>query len=374
MNLLSFFKNATIVKPTIDKYKPLYIKIVVLNIILVSSAILFFSFGLFYIFVQSSYKIGIFELIATVFIIYALYRVRYKDNIKLTAVIVITAVFSVLLALVIFKKAEHLTIIWTIFVPLSTIFVYGTKQGLRMTVGFYAVVFTLAYYGIGVWQEGYWNHLDLIRYVVASTLLTIVIFVLENALEEAHEAIEERTKKEKAYIKQLTQYSITDPLTKLYNRRYLDEAFHKNFQVAQKSNSLFVFTILDLDFFKNYNDTHGHKEGDEVLIKVSNILNKNMQRDSDQAFRVGGEEFVCLMMAREEANVFAFIEKIRKDIEDTKLITASFGVCIIDSFELESLDEMYKIADKFLYEAKEKGRNQVLGGLTKLTQSIESIS
>jgi diguanylate cyclase (GGDEF)-like protein len=374
MNLLSFFKNVNIVKPTVDKYDPTYIKIVVLNIILVSSAILFTAFGLYYIFVQSLYIIGIFELTSTLLIIYALYRVRYKDNVKLTAVIVISAVFSVLLALVVLKQAEHLTIIWTIFVPISTIFIYGTKQGLRMTVGFYVVVFTLTYYGIGVWQESYWNHLDFTRYVVASTLLTVVIYVLENTLEEAHKALKERTEKEKADIKQLTQYSITDPLTKLYNRRYLDEAFHKNYQVARKNNSLYVFTILDLDFFKNYNDTHGHKEGDDVLIKVSNILNINMQRDSDKAFRVGGEEFACLMMAREEANVFAFIEKIRQDIEDTKLITASFGVCIIDSFEFESLDEMYKTADKFLYEAKEKGRNQVLGGIVKLKQSIPSNS
>jgi len=374
MNLLSIFKDISIVNPSFERHTPSYLKVVLLNIILVASGLLFLMFGFYYLFVQSLHILGSVMLFSAMLISYAIYRVRYKDNIVVTTTLVIVTVFGVLLAIILLKKAEHFTLIWTIFVPIATIFVYGTKQGLRMTVGFYAVVFTLAYYGIGVWQEGYWNHLDLIRYVVASTLLTIVIFVLENALEEAHEAIEERTKKEKAYIKQLTQYSITDPLTKLYNRRYLDEAFHKNFQVAQKSNSLFIFTILDLDFFKNYNDTHGHKEGDEVLIKVSNILNKNMQRDSDQAFRVGGEEFVCLMMAREEANVFAFIEKIRKDIEDTKLITASFGVCIIDSFELESLDEMYKIADKFLYEAKEKGRNQVLGGLTKLTQSIESIS
>jgi diguanylate cyclase (GGDEF)-like protein len=310
-------------------------------------------------------------LFSSILILYAIYRVRYKDNITVTTTLVIITVFGVLLAIILLKKAEHFTLIWTIFVPIATIFIYGTKIGFRLTIGFYIVAFILTYQGIDIWQDGAWNQASYVRYVLASILLTTMIYILELSLENAFNALEERIEKEKSYIKQLTQYAITDPLTKLYNRRYLDEVFSKNFQVAAKSQYLYVFVVLDLDYFKNYNDTYGHKAGDEVLVKVSKILTNDMRRDSDYAFRVGGEEFACLLLARNEERVFSFIEKVRQDIEDTKLVTASFGVCIIDNFEYEDFDEMYRVADKFLYEAKDNGRNQIVGGLTKLKSNIK---
>jgi diguanylate cyclase (GGDEF)-like protein len=201
-----------------------------------------------------------------------------------------------------------------------------------------------------------------------------MVYILELSLENAFNALEKKIEQEKSYIKKLTQFSITDPLTKLYNRRYLNEVFIKNFKVAEKNEYLYVFVILDLDYFKKYNDTYGHKEGDEVLVKVSKILTDNLRRDSDYAFRVGGEEFAYLILAKKEEYLFTFIEKVRQEIEDTKLITASFGVCIIDNYENNDFDEMYREADKFLYEAKDKGRNQVVGGIVKLKPNITSNS
>jgi diguanylate cyclase (GGDEF)-like protein len=374
MKLLSTFKDINIINPSIDRYNPLYVKLVLLNIILVASGFLFLVFGLYYFIVQSLYLLGSMMLFSVMLMIYAIYRVKYEKNIKITTTIVITTVFSVLIAIVILKKAEHFTLIWTIFVPIATIFVYGTKKGLNFTIGFYTIVFILTYQGINIWQDGAWNQLSYARYVLASILLTIVIYVLELSLENALKALQERIEREKSYIEQLTQHAITDPLTKLYNRRYLDEIFNKDFQIAVKSNSLYVFVILDLDYFKNYNDTYGHKAGDDVLVKVSKILTDNMRRESDYAFRVGGEEFACLILTKNAANMFTLIEKVRQEIEDTKLITASFGVCIIDNFEHKNFDEMYKEADKFLYEAKDNGRNQVVGGIVKLKSNITSNS
>jgi diguanylate cyclase (GGDEF)-like protein len=374
MKLLSTFKDINIINPSIDRYNPLYVKLVLLNIILVASGFLFLVFGLYYFIVQSLYLLGSMMLFSVMLMIYAIYRVKYEKNIKITTTIVITTVFSVLIAIVILKKAEHFTLIWTIFVPIATIFVYGTKKGLNFTIGFYTIVFILTYQGINIWQDGAWNQLSYARYVLASILLTIVIYVLELSLENAFKALQERIEREKSYIEQLTQHAITDPLTKLYNRRYLDEIFNKDFQIAVKSNSLYVFVILDLDYFKNYNDTYGHKAGDDVLVKVSKILTDNMRRESDYAFRVGGEEFACLILTKNAANMFTLIEKVRQEIEDTKLITASFGVCIIDNFEHKNFDEMYKEADKFLYEAKDNGRNQVVGGIVKLKSNITSNS
>jgi diguanylate cyclase (GGDEF)-like protein len=374
MNLLSIFKDISIVNPSFERHTPSYLKVVLLNIILVASGLLFLIFGLYYFFVQSLYLLGLVMLFSSILILYALYRVRYKDNITVTTTLVIITVFGVLLAIILLKKAEHFTLIWTIFVPIATIFIYGTKIGIRLTIGFYIVAFILTYQGIDIWQDGAWNQASYIRYVLASILLTIMVYILELSLENAFNALEEKIEQEKSYIKKLTQFSITDPLTKLYNRRYLNEVFIKNFKVAEKNEYLYVFVILDLDYFKKYNDTYGHKEGDEVLVKVSKILTDNLRRDSDYAFRVGGEEFAYLILAKEEECLFTFIEKVRQEIEDTKLITASFGVCIIDNYENNDFDEMYREADKFLYEAKDKGRNQVVGGIVKLKPNITSNS
>jgi diguanylate cyclase (GGDEF)-like protein len=374
MNLLSIFKDISIINPSLEKHTPNYLKIVLLNIILVASGLLFFVFGFYYFFVQSLHLLGLVMLFSSILILYALYRVRYKGNITVTTTLVIITVFGVLLAIILLKKAEHFTLIWTIFVPIATIFIYGTKIGIRLTIGFYIVAFILTYQGIDIWQDGAWNQASYIRYVLASILLTIMVYILELSLENAFNALEEKIEQEKSYIKKLTQFSITDPLTKLYNRRYLNEVFIKNFKVAEKNEYLYVFVILDLDYFKKYNDTYGHKEGDEVLVKVSKILTDNLRRDSDYAFRVGGEEFAYLILAKEEECLFTFIEKVRQEIEDTKLITASFGVCIIDNYENNDFDEMYREADKFLYEAKDKGRNQVIGGIVKLKPNITSNS
>jgi diguanylate cyclase (GGDEF)-like protein len=374
MNLLSIFKDISIVNPSFERHTPSYLKVVLLNIILVASGLLFLMFGFYYLVVQSLHILGSVMLFSAMLISYAIYRVRYKDNIVVTTTLVIVTVFGVLLAIILLKKAEHFTLIWTIFVPIATIFIYGSKIGIKLTIGFYIVAFILTFQGIDIWQDGAWNEASYIRYVLASILLTTMIYILELSLENAFNALDERIEKEKSYIKQLTQYAITDPLTKLYNRRYLDEVFSKNFKVAEKSQYLYVFVILDLDYFKKYNDTYGHKAGDEVLVKVSKILTNDMRRDSDYAFRVGGEEFACLLLARNEERVFSFIEKVRQDIEETQLVTASFGVCIIDNFEYEDFDEMYRVADKFLYEAKDNGRNQIVGGLTKLKSNIKSNS
>jgi diguanylate cyclase (GGDEF)-like protein len=309
---------------------------------------------------------GIIELIASSLLMYALYKVKRGFRIKTMINIISIIVIGVLIALIVFKKGEHFTLIWTIFVPIAAIFIYGTKIGLRISILFYVVAFYLTFQGLDIWQNGAWNVASYIRFVAANMILTLTIYLLKLSLESAFDSIDKTREKEKAHLELITKHAITDPLTKLYNRRYLDETFHKNFQLAKHSHNLYIFFILDLDFFKVFNDTHGHKAGDDVLTTVSEILMQNMRRDGDYAFRIGGEEFGCLIMAQDEAHVFDLVEKIRKEVEDTKLITASFGVCIINKFDYEDFDAMYKSADKFLYEAKHKGRNQVVGELTHL--------
>jgi diguanylate cyclase (GGDEF)-like protein len=370
MKLLTSFENINIVDASIDKFDPLYKKIVLLNVLLMVSAFIFTVFGLYYI-IKSSYIMGGIELFAVTLILTALYRIKKGHNIKLTISLIVPAILGVLLALVIFKKSEDYTLIWTMFAPMATIYLYGTKKGSLLCALFYAVVFYIAYQGIDIWQNGAWNMASYSRLVFANIFLAVCIYVLELVSEISFISLQEKRKKEKTHVDQLTYYSNTDSLTNLYNRRYLDKIFPKNFKLAAESNSLYVFAILDLDFFRKYNDTHGHKAGDEALVEISKILKDNMRQNNGYAFRIGGGEFACLMIAKNEANIFAFIEKARQDIENTKLVTASFGVCIINEFDYEDFDEMYRMADIFLYEAKEKGKNQVVSDMVRLKQDID---
>ena len=124
-------------------------------------------------------------------------------------------------------------------------------------------------------------------------------------------------------------------------------------------------------FFTSFVVVYGHHRGDEVLVEIAKILKKNMRRKADTAFRMGGEEFACLIMSDEESKIYALIEKVKKDIEDSNTVTASFGLCIIKSYEYENFDEMYKMADEFLYQAKERGRNQIVGEVVKLSKSTK---
>lgn len=168
--------------------------------------------------------------------------------------------------------------------------------------------------------------------------------------------------------------SITDPLTKLYNRRYFDDIFYKELQRAKRDKRIFCLLSLDVDYFKLYNDTYGHQEGDVVLQSISKVLMQNLKRPSDFAFRMGGEEFSTIFTISEEKNIYEFSELLRKSIEDLKIehkknivspfVTVSIGVVFVD-FSIDNNETniiqstLYKYSDVLLYKAKASGRNKV---------------
>jgi len=211
--------------------------------------------------------------------------------------------------------------------------------------------------------------IDLITFVIFAMLF--ISYFFERSFEAAHKELAKNKKIQQKYITALKEASITDPLTQLYNRRHLDMMFHEKFLKAKANNSYFAFFILDIDKFKDYNDTYGHIAGDTALKAVADVLKDSMRREADSVFRLGGEEFAGILMAESEEKIVRQIETIRTNIEKCAiehscspfgLITVSIGVCILNDLEEENLDKMYKIADSALYEAKTHGRNQIRVG------------
>ncbi len=170
--------------------------------------------------------------------------------------------------------------------------------------------------------------------------------------------------------KELEYISVTDSLTSLYNRRYFDQIFPKQINIAKRDRKKLVFAMLDIDFFKQYNDTYGHQQGDVVLKKVSHTIQKLLSRASDYSFRLGGEEFGIIFRIENDDDGYNIASKINQNIENLKIehknnsasqyITLSIGVFIVDSMKQYTVENIYKEADEALYKAKNNGRNQVV--------------
>jgi len=166
---------------------------------------------------------------------------------------------------------------------------------------------------------------------------------------------------------ELRLLAATDPMTKLYNRRYLTETTKDLLNITKQEPTEFALVLLDIDKFKNINDTYGHQVGDNVIVRLANILIEN-QRKGDINFRFGGDEFVILLENTSIEDAKKVAEKIRELAElDSFMIntskelryTVSLGVSQVNLLDEYGIEMALKRADDALYEAKESGRNRV---------------
>jgi diguanylate cyclase (GGDEF)-like protein/PAS domain S-box-containing protein len=161
---------------------------------------------------------------------------------------------------------------------------------------------------------------------------------------------------------ELLEMATIDPLTGLLNRRELNNRSGRLFSQAQRNKSSVALMIIDIDYFKNINDTYGHAFGDDVLQHLGKTLLKS-HREHDVVARYGGEEFVLVLPDIDDANALNIAEKIRCDIETTKIngvnITVSIGVSINKDNKNE-FDVLFKEADSALFKAKKNGRNRAI--------------
>ncbi|MCP4756701.1 MAG: diguanylate cyclase [Proteobacteria bacterium] len=153
-----------------------------------------------------------------------------------------------------------------------------------------------------------------------------------------------------------------DPLTRLYNRYYFNGFVSQEIARCHRSDTGLSMLLLDIDHFKNINDTYGHSVGDEVLIELAGVLKEN-SRKTDVCVRWGGEEFILLLMATNRDGAAVFAEKTRSLIEKHRFpevdrVTVSVGFATLRTNDRDLFDRV----DKALYQAKNTGRNKVVGG------------
>jgi diguanylate cyclase (GGDEF)-like protein len=187
--------------------------------------------------------------------------------------------------------------------------------------------------------------------------------VFLNALEAKNQH-KEATERGKA----LLRLSRTDPLTGLENRRAVDEKLREHWSDWQRLGLSFAVMLIDVDFFKKYNDCYGHQEGDRCLVLVANALSETIKRFEGSIGRYGGEEFIVLARMERREQVALFAETIRRTVENLALaheerrdgvstVTVSIGAAFTRKQTGARLEKIINEADRALYLAKASGRN-----------------
>lgn len=166
-----------------------------------------------------------------------------------------------------------------------------------------------------------------------------------------------------------SELSNTDFLTDIFNRRFFDEILHREWKNCSRDRIPLSLLMLDVDFFKSYNDTYGHQAGDKCLQMISSVIKKLVKRPRDIIARYGGEEFVVLLPGTELKGAGTLAETIRSTIESIRephtgsekygVVTVSIGISSVIPEIISAPETLVHKADEALYSAKNNGRNIV---------------
>ncbi len=178
---------------------------------------------------------------------------------------------------------------------------------------------------------------------------------------------------------QLETMSMEDALTGLHNRRYFEMKLESEWKRDVRQRTVLSLMIIDIDYFKLYNDTYGHAEGDACLKEVARVLRSSLNRVTDMVARIGGEEFVVLLPGVDSENVQKVADQIQVRLEQAKLVhatsplsdyvTMSIGIASVIPDKQATPLMLFKVADKALYKAKSQGRNKVVVGEMEVLKS-----
>jgi diguanylate cyclase (GGDEF)-like protein len=169
--------------------------------------------------------------------------------------------------------------------------------------------------------------------------------------------------------------SLIDALTGIYNRRFLEENLERTIKALSRSESKLSILMLDVDYFKKYNDTYGHNMGDTCLKAVADTLAKSVVRSDDFVARYGGEEFVVVLPNADEQGAKKVAERLLRNIRTLNIphekndaasfVTVSIGGATNIVNHSHTVDHYFKRADEALYKSKQDGRNRYTAHLTR---------
>lgn len=254
-----------------------------------------------------------------------------------------------------FIKKAPMMFSWGIAVVLSIVVAIVTMQ---VYSAFTALLVCLGILGIYMWGSVLiLDYLNIWVDVISVALSIIATFIVAYAFKYKFKSRD---------FEHTYKLATTDGMTGLYNHRFFQEQMLLQIENAKRYNGQFSFLIIDIDFFKKFNDTYGHQAGDAVLIQVAELLRSSV-RGSDMVFRYGGEEMAIILPNTDFDHAVSAAQKICEKIATTPFhlnakvtvnVTISLGGSTYPQHGITPT-ELIEYADKGLYKAKESGRNQV---------------
>ena len=261
-----------------------------------------------------------------------------------------------ILLVVHFNQGQEYTPIWYFLYIFLVMPLYGHRTGFKIASCFLIILLLLMFAFVG----SSISVLEFVRFTMVSCFTLFFAYFVEMLIS--------RTLRQLIHAKaQLEQLTKMDALTNLFNRRHFDELLPQKMNSAKRNHNLFSLVIIDIDFFKNYNDSFGHPAGDIALIELAKLFSDKMQRSNDAVFRLGGEEFAMLFQANSDNEALMLVEAIRTAVEELhqqgiieRKITVSAGLLVIHPQQKIFATRAYQLADKLMYKAKNSGRNTVV--------------
>jgi len=343
-------------------------RFMLVSMIIVVLAFVMLGFAILHLFYTHDYQLSIASSIAFLVLTVAFLYLRQSQNIGITghfssiAVVIFFPIYAQL------NQNDQFGLIWLLVLPFLVIAFNGFKIGLGYIAFYLIIVVSMAYLNIGVWEDGDWTELSVIRLLIGLLVFTALATMLDIANNHLNIRIEKQRRKEDVYLSKLKMLSTVDSLTSLYNRHYFNEVVEQKVEELKDSDLYLTFFILDIDHFKLYNDHFGHQKGDEALQKIASEVSLYMKRQNDLVFRLGGEEFAGLLVSDSPQEISQWLSQLTKKVKDLKIahspeapekyLTISLGIFSSKVSDLSAINCLYKIADKALYKAKHQGRNQ----------------
>jgi len=347
-----------------------------------SSIFIGYSYGMlthyFHIFGQLSLYLNATILISPVFlalfikVIFNTKAEHVRENIFLNSIIVLfglTYVYSFLNYYFAIELATYLYIYLLVIMLGVGVSLYRKKVALvgyfllaHITYIFFTLIALLYYNGHIVFNY-YTSHAVAIGTMLEAFLLGFLVSYRIQVLED------DNSKKDKIIL--------TDTMTKLYNKHYFEEALNEKLKIQRREKHVLALLVIDIDYFKQYNDLYGHIRGDEALKAVAKVLKASLNAD-DMAFRIGGEEFAIICTDSSKKKILTFTNRVQHNIQNLKIVheksavspylSVSIGLHFTSTHLIENGRKVFEYADKALYTAKRNGRNriEIYGDISKI--------
>lgn len=304
-------------------------------------------------------------------------RIKNRDAIYLINIVLINIHFTRLLYI---GGENGSNILWMLSFPLVAYVILGQKRGtVAVLVSFLVICLVLFMPPLSARGRFVYPLAIKVRFLIVYLVITLLSYLYESVrlayrseMEKRQSDLLEIQKDLLVAHGEIEKLSITDSLTRCFNRHYLTDRIHQELERAKRYSHPFALAVCDIDHFKSVNDNYGHAVGDRVLAGMGLLLRESVRDGIDWVVRYGGEEFIIVFPETPLEGAAIVADRIRGllsgmmfPVDDRGIrITASFGVTAIHFTDDRSanFNDLFNLADKLLYQAKEEGRNRIVCG------------